>query len=166
MCHYTALRDFYSLKNKFQFAKTKEPWCIDEEIDLTEKKGYKNQFQEMYMASKHFQFECWEVAFEEMRKSKLLDGFHFLQLADTDVYENSNGIIDCFDNESYVKPNDFLTFNGDRVLIADLKERNYFAGDEIIVPVYFSNLGKDLIKNADFFPSPLQTITEFMQAVR
>ena len=103
----------------------------------------------MFKASKHFQFICWKTAYEEMRKSSLLGGFHFLQFADTDAYENSNGIVDCFDDETCVKPEDFLKFNGDRVLIAELKTRNYFCAEEITVPVYFSNLGEDTEKRAD-----------------
>ena len=143
VCHYTALRDFYSLKEKFIKSGAAMPWWLDEEIKLIEEKGFKNSFSEMFKASKHFQFICWKTAYEEMRKSSLLGGFHFLQFADTDAYENSNGVVDCFDDENCVKPEDFLKFNGDRVLIADLKTRNYFCADEITIPVYFSNLGED-----------------------
>ncbi len=149
VCHYTALRDFYSLKEKFIKSGAPMPWWIDEEIKLIEKKGYKNSFAEMFKASKHFQFICWKTAYEEMRKSALLGGFHFLQFADTDAYENSNGVVDCFDDETCVKPEDFLKFNGDRVLVADLKTRNYFCSDKITVPVYFSNLGEDIEKRAN-----------------
>ena len=143
VCHYTALRDFYSLKEKFIKSGAAMPWWLDEEIKLIEEKGFKNSFSEMFKASKHFQFICWKTAYEEMRKSSLLGGFHFLQFADTDAYENSNGVVDCFDDENCVKPEDFLKFNGDRVLIADLKTRNYFCADEITIPVYYSNLGED-----------------------
>ena len=149
VCHYTALRDFYSLKEKFIKSGAEKPWWVDEEIKLIEEKGYKEDFGEMFKASKHFQFICWKTAYEEMRKSSLLGGFHFLQFADTDAYENSNGVVDCFDDETCVKPEDFLKFNGDRVLIAELKTRNYFCADEITVPVYFSNLGEDTEKRAN-----------------
>ena len=149
VCHYTALRDFYSLKEKFIKSGAEMPWWIDEEIKLIESKGFKNSFAEMFKASKHFQFICWKTAYEEMRKSVLLGGFHFLQFADTDAYENSNGVVDCFDDETCVKPVDFLKFNGDRVLVAELKTRNYYCSDEITVPVYFSNLGEDLETRAN-----------------
>ena len=149
VCHYTALRDFYSLKEKFIKSGAAMPWWLDEEIKLIEEKGFKNSFSEMFKASKHFQFICWKTAYEEMRKSSLLGGFHFLQFADTDAYENSNGVVDCFDDENCVKPEDFLKFNGDRVLIADLKTRNYFCADEITIPVYFSNLGEDVETRAN-----------------
>lgn len=150
VCHYTALRDFYALKEKFIRSGAPMPWWVDEEIKLIEEKGYnKSIFGEMFRASKRFQFECWKTAYEEMRKSTLLGGFHFLQFADTDAYENSNGVVDCFDDETCVKPEDFLKFNGDRVLIADLGSRNYFCDEEIVFPVFFSNLGEDCVAKAD-----------------
>ena len=149
-CHYTALRDFEKLKEKFEEYNTPKPWWVDEELKMIKAKGYEDIYPEMYAASKRFQFNCWKTAFEAMRSGSLLGGFHFLQLADTDVYENSNGIIDCFDDETCVKPEDFLKFNGDRVLVADLKTRNYFCSDKITVPVYFSNLGEDAEKRANF----------------
>ena len=149
VCHYTALRDFYALKEKFIKSGAPMPWWIDEEIKLVEEKGYKESFGEMFAASKHFQFICWKTAYEEMRKSALLGGFHFLQFADTDAYENSNGVVDCFDDETCVKPEEFLKFNGDRVIIADLGSRNRYCSEEITVPVYLSNLGEDDVKKAD-----------------
>ena len=149
VCHYTALRDFYALKEKFIKCGAPMPWWVEEEIKLIEEKGYKAIFGEMFKASKHFQFGCWKTAYEEMRKSALLGGFHFLQFADTDAYENSNGIVDCFDDETCVKPDDFLKFNGDRVIIADLGKRNYFCGEDLAFPVYFSNLGEDSVERAD-----------------
>lgn len=150
VCHYTALRDFYALKRKFEKVGVAAPWWVNEEIKMIEAKGYKEIFGEAYSASKKFQLECWKTAFEEMRSSKLLGGFHFLQFADTDAYENSNGVVDCFDDECGVSPRDFLAFNGDRVLVAKLNSRCFFAGEKITVPVYLSNLGEDDVKAADF----------------
>ena len=149
VCHYTALRDFYSLKKKFIESGAPMPWWVDEEIKLIEEKGYKEVFGEMFKASKRFQFICWKTAYEEMRKSSLLGGFHFLQFADTDAYENSNGVVDCFDDETCVKPEEFLKFNGDRVIIADLGARNRYCGEETEFTVYFSNLGEDGETRAD-----------------
>ena len=106
-CHYTALRDFARLKEKFVKSSATCPWWIDEELKLIEEKGYSEHYGKMYLASKHFQAECWKTAFEAMRSSKLLGGFHFLQFADTDVYENSNGVVDCFDDENYATPRIF-----------------------------------------------------------
>ena len=150
VCHYTALRDFAGLKQKFLKHSAPIPWWIDEELKLIEEKGYSPVYGEMYNASKHFQAECWKTAFEAMRASKLLGGFHFLQLADTDYYENSNGVIDCFDDQSYVTPEFFLKFNGERVLLCDLKSRLFYGGDEIVLPVNFSNFGGDTAKVASF----------------
>lgn len=149
-CHYTALRDFAGLKKKFSECGTPLPWWIDEELKIIEEKGYSACYDEMYLASKHFQAECWKTAFEAMRSSKLLGGFHFLQFADTDVYENSNGIVDCFDDENYVTPEFFLQFNGERVLLCDLGYRNFYANDVITLSFGLSNCGADAERTATF----------------
>ena len=150
VCHYTALRDFKGLKEKFLRYGTPLPWWINEELKLIEEKDYSDGYDEMYRASKSFQAGCWKTAFEAMRSSELLGGFHFLQFADTDVYENSNGIVDCFDDENYVSPDFFLKFNGERVLLCNIGSGLYFAGEEISLPVKFSNCGEDDVKTAEF----------------
>ena len=86
VCHYTALRDFKGLKEKFLLSGSSLPWWVDEELKMIEAKGYTERYGEMYKASKNFQKECWKTAYEAMRTSWLLGGFHFLQFADTDVY--------------------------------------------------------------------------------
>ena len=150
VCHYTALRDFAELKEKFIKNGAAVPWWIDEELQIIEEKGYSSRYNEMYRASKHFQAECWKTAFEAMRSSKMLGGFHFLQFADTDVYENSNGIVDCFDDENYVTPEFFMQFNGERVLLCDLGYRNFYANDVITLPFCLSDYGADGVKTAKF----------------
>lgn len=149
VCHYTALRDYKALKEKFACYGVKEPWWVDEELKMIEAKGYTARYDEMYKASKYFQFSCWKTAFEAMRKSALLGGFHFLQFADTDVYENSNGVVDCFDEENVTLPERFRAFNGDRVLLTELGNRLFFADTEICVPVSLSNCGEDDVRFAD-----------------
>ena len=148
-CHYTALRDFAALKNKFEKYGVKSPWWVDEELKMIKAKGCENIYPEMYAASKRFQFNCWKTAFEAMRSGSLLGGFHFLQLADTDVYENSNGIIDCFDDENATPSDKFLQFNGDKVILTDLKKRNFISGQVLEFKIKLSNLGKTDCKNAD-----------------
>jgi len=150
VCHYTALRDFKALKSKFLAHGTPCPWWIDEELKMIETKGFADEYDEMYKASKHFQRECWKTAYEAMRTSKLLGGFHFLQFADTDVYENSNGVVDCFDDDGYVEAKDFLRFNGDVVLAAKVGNRLFAAGETAAFPVYVSNCGEDCEQYADF----------------
>ena len=148
-CHYTALRDFAALKSKFEKYGVKSPWWVDEELKMIKAKGYEDIYPEMYAASKRFQFNCWKTAFEAMRSGSLLGGFHFLQLADTDVYENSNGIIDCFDDENATPSDKFLQFNGDKVILTDLKKRNFISGQVLGFKIKLSNLGKTDCKTAD-----------------
>ncbi len=150
VCHYTALRDYKKLKEKFKKYGTKEPWWIDEEIKMIEAKGLTESFDELYHASKYFQLECWKFAYEAIRSSKLLSGFHFLQFADTDVYENSNGLVDCFDDENYIESKDFIRFNGDRVLLAEIKDRIYFEGEKVFADFKLSNYGEEADDKADF----------------
>lgn len=151
VCHYTALRDFFKLREKFLKYGAALPWWIDEEIKMIRAKKMEKAFPEMYEASKFFQFECWKNAFERIRESSLLAGFHFLQFADTDVYENSNGVVDCFDSETYVTARQFLAFNGDRVIIARLGSRLYTEGEQLNVPVMLSDFGQSEASEADCF---------------
>lgn len=150
VCHYTALRDYAGLRKKFKKYGVKEPWWIEEELKITDEKGYKADFGEMYEASKHFQFEAWKNAFEKMRLSKLIGGFHFLQFADTDSYENSNGIVDCFDDPTFAPPEDFKRFNTDTVLLCNLAKRNFFCGDELNVRFSLSDFKNGGEEKSDF----------------
>ena len=150
VCHYTALRDFVSLKEKFKKFGTKEPWWIDEELKMIKAKGLTEVYGELYKASRDFQCECWKTAFEAIRSSRLLGGFQMLQFSDTDVYENSNGVVDCFDDTNYVTPDYFNIFNGDEVLLTELGSRQFFAGQEIRIPIKLSNYGERQDKFADF----------------
>lgn len=150
VCHYTSLRDFKNLKEKFQKYGVEEPWWIDEELKMIEAKGLTDIYGELYKASRDFQGECWKTAFEAIRSSKLLGGFHMLQFTDTDVYENSNGVVDCFDDINYVTPEFFNIFNGDEVLLTETGSRQYYAGQEVSFPIQFSNFGEKKEPLADF----------------
>ena len=150
VCHYTALRDYKALKEKFIACGANPPWWIDQELDLINSKGFGQDFGEMYRASKAFQLFCWKTAFEALRTSSVIGGFHFLQLADTDVYENSNGVIDCFDDECGVSPEEFLKFNGNRVLVAKIAPYLFYGESDITVPVYLSGSDFGGVTAADF----------------
>lgn len=150
VCHYTALRDFKSLRQKFAKYGTTEPWWIGEELKMIESKGFADEYADMYYASKYFQKECWKTALEAIRRSLILSGFHFLQFADTDVYENSNGVVDCFDDRNFVTPEEFRRFNGDAVLLADMKSRNFRSGRTLELPITLSNYSLEEIRFADF----------------
>ena len=150
VCHYTALRDFKALKEKFDKYGTPAPWWVDEELKMIDFKGLTSVYDKMYKASKTFQLECWKTAFEAMRKSRLIGGFQFLQFADTDVYENSNGLVDCFDDQSYITAEQVSKFNGDETLLCELGKRIFFAGETVSVPITLSNCGEKEDTFADF----------------
>ena len=149
VCHYTALRDFKGLKRKFTANERPLPWWIDEELKMIKEKGFEDTYCDMYHASKYFQGQCWKTAFEAIRRSRLLAGYHFLQFADTDVYENSNGFVDCFDDETYLSAADVLKFNGDKVVTVRLNGGVFKGGETYHAPVYLSNYGKLEAARAD-----------------
>ena len=144
VCHYTALRDFQGLKQKFIRNGRPLPWWIDEELKMIRLKGFEGRYAEMCEASKYFQKQCWKTAFEAIRKSPLLAGYHFLQFADTDVYENANGFVDCFDDETYLSAAEARTFNGDKVLSLGVEGGIFCGGERHPIPVYLSNYGKQI----------------------
>ena len=138
VCHYTSWRDYYALKEKFAKYGVKAPWWVDEEIKMVEAKGYKENFADILQITKDNQFRCWKAALEGIRSSKLLSGFHMLQFADTDKYENSNGVVDCFDDYQGISTDAFKAFNDDTVVVARLDGQIYSANQHVNVPVIFS----------------------------
>lgn len=138
VCHYTSWRDYYALKEKFQKYGIKAPWWVDEEIKMVEAKGYKENFADILQITKDNQFRCWKTALEGIRSSKLLSGFHMLQFADTDKYENSNGVVDCFDDYQGISPEAFKAFNDDTVVVARLNGQIYSSKQLVQIPVIFS----------------------------
>ncbi len=138
VCHYASWRDYYALKEKFAKYGVEAPWWVDEEIKMVEAKGYKENFADILQITKDNQLRCWKAALEGIRSSKLLSGFHMLQFADTDKYENSNGVVDCFDDYQGISTETFKAFNADTVVIARLDGQIYSAKELVKVPVIFS----------------------------
>ena len=79
VCHYTALRDFYALKEKFIKSGAPMPWWIDEEIKLVEEKGYKESFGEMFAAS-IFSLSAGKRLTKKCVKARCWAGFIFCNL--------------------------------------------------------------------------------------
>ena len=105
---------------------------------MIEAKGYKEDFYKLLQITKDYQFRCWKTGMEGIRSSQLLSGFHMLQFADTAKYENSNGVVDCFDDEQGISPEAFKAFNDDTVLVARLPKQVYEAGEQVQIPVILS----------------------------
>ncbi len=138
VCHYVSWRDYYALKEKFEKYGKPAPWWVDEEIKMLEAKGNKENFGEYLQITKDFQFRCWKTALEGIRASKLLSGFHMLQFADTDKYENSNGVVDCFDDPHGISQEEFKKFNADTVVLARLPKQVFTANETVKIPVLLS----------------------------
>ena len=150
VCHYVSWRDFYTLKKKFAQYGKEAPWWVDEEIKMLEAKGYKDNFKKLLQVTKNFQYRCWKTALEAIRASNILSGFHMLQFADTDRYENSNGVVDCFDEEQGISAEKFRCFNGDTVILARLDRQVYESGEKFSVPVFLSQYAIHSEKYGDF----------------
>ena len=150
ICHYTSWRDAYALKEKFERYGVEAPWWVDEEIKMIEAKGYADTFAEKLQLTKNFQLRCWKTALENLRASTLLSGFHMLQFADTDKYENSNGVVDCFDDAHGISPEVFRAFNADTVVLARQKKQIYTAGEVAKIPVLLSQYMINPPATADF----------------
>ena len=142
IAHYVALRDVYELRRKFERSGAAMPWWIDELIKLIRLKGHEKNYPLLLEASRRFQFLGWKLTIEAARRSPVLSGFHFLQLSDTDRYENANGILDCFDDPKGTDENAFLAFNGDSVILADLPRRTYFEREEVRIPIIVSHFSQ------------------------
>ena len=143
--HYIVHRDIDALKKKFAKSPVDEPWWLDELIKLRKIKGLTKDYPKLIEASERYQFVWHKQVFESIRKSPILGGFHFLQLADTELYENANGLIDCFDDiKSNVSPAAFRKFNSDAVLVADLPRRTFFEDEKLTIPIWLSNCSHKL----------------------
>lgn len=138
VCHYVSWRDYYALKEKFERYGKEAPWWVEEEIKMLEEKGYKENFKDYLQITKDFQFRCWKTALEGIRASKLLSGFHMLQFADTDKYENSNGVVDCFDDPHGISTKEFKKFNADTVILARLPKQVFSENEIVKIPILLS----------------------------
>ncbi|HOX05379.1 MAG TPA: glycoside hydrolase family 2 TIM barrel-domain containing protein [Planctomycetota bacterium] len=150
--HYVALRDLDALRKKFAAGnKAAEPWWVGELLKLRAEKGLDAEYPKLMEASIRYQYVWYKQVFESIRKSPILRGFNFLQLADTERYENANGLLDCFDDiKESVVPEQYLKFNSDAVLVADLPKRAFFEGDKVSVPVWLSNFSATLTGEGTF----------------
>lgn len=150
ICHYVALHDLKTIEKKFDKYNAAKPWWLDELKKLVKLKNLEADYPQMLAASSHFQFVSWKLGIEAARRSPLLSGFHFLQLSDTDRYENSNGVLDSFDDCKGVDDVEFCRFNGDTVILAELPRRTYFEGERVKVPVFISHFSPKFKGMVDF----------------
>jgi hypothetical protein len=149
--HYIVQRDLDALRSKFSAGKAVEPWWIEELIKLRTQKGLAADYPRIMEASIRYQYVWYKQVFESIRKSPILRGFNFLQLADTERYENANGLLDCFDDiKEDVDPEKYLCFNSDAVLVADLPRRTFFEKESVSVPVWLSNFSAKLTGEGAF----------------
>lgn len=156
VCHYISMRDFDRLESKWKAWKEKVkpaddheaaelPWWVEETRALYKLKGLDGQEEVLRKASRAYQELCQRHALESLRRSPALCGYEMLQQSDCWRYENSNGLLDSFDDPIHTDPEGFARFNADSVLLVDLAKRDFCFGSEIEVPVWISHYGESAL---------------------
>jgi len=105
---------------------------------LLERKGLTHKVPDYIAASQQFKMAALKVYLEKCRLSSLC-GYEMLQFADCLKYENKNGIVDCFDDDKYIRPEWMLQFNGDAAVLADFETEVYYYGDPVRGTIYISD---------------------------
>jgi hypothetical protein len=159
VCHYIAMRDFDTLRAKWQAWRDKVnppadheaaelPWWIEEIESLYEAKGLVPPEPQLRRASRAYQRLLQRHALESIRRSNALCGYEMLQQSDCWRYENSNALLDSFDDPVNWNPDDFLAFNGDTAITIDLPRRDLRWGEATAVGVHVSHFGREAIRDA------------------
>lgn len=158
-CHYIAMRDLDNLREKWQTwrrdvkisvddERASLPWWVDALKELYRDKGLLADEPSLRHASRMFQRLTQRHAIESIRRSPILCGFEMLQLSDCWRYENSNGLLDSFDDPVNWDPADFRRFNSDSVVTMDLRRRAFAGNEPIGVGIYLSHFAADTINSA------------------
>jgi hypothetical protein len=142
--HYVGLPDIQGLKTKFENLNVPQPKWLPKVEKLVRDKGMWDDYEDIRLAAAHFKGICMKEALERLRMSPLVTGYQMLQLFDNDRYENSNGIVDCFDEERDGIPEIFRAINGDVALLADMPTKCFCVDDTVQVPLILSQFNSDL----------------------
>lgn len=142
--HYVSLPDTKSLRSKFRKAGSELPWWVDEIEKIRDAKGLKDDWEKLVSASEHFKCVCLKEAAERLRMSPWLHGYQMLQLSDTNIYENPNGLLDCFDDPKKAFVSVMESCNKDFVIVPDLPVKCFEYGKTFAIKLYVSNFSADL----------------------
>ncbi len=164
VCHYIAMRDLDQLERKWEKWKQESDFDIDADPDhpaanlpvwverlrkLYRAKGLEQDEPQLRHASEQFQELAHRHVLESIRLSPALRGYQMLQFSNCWKFENSNGLVDAFDDPIHWQADDFARFNADTVLLARLgHERSFAAGSSLRVPAYLSHFGKHAMTDA------------------
>jgi hypothetical protein len=148
VAHYISWPDLERLERDLEDASLNvnhlpKPWWFDEVKRLEQAKGFVGERKwQALKASRRFVSVCMKEAFERIRMSPILQGFMMLQFADTNRYENSNGLVDCFDNPKFISSEDFSKVNSDCVVLIDIPSRCFVTGTEQCFDMWLSNFSR------------------------
>jgi len=152
--HYIEVIDYEKLNRKFDEFAAKvgpeylEKFGISKPIYLTElpklikEKGLEDKYPDYILGSERWKEICLKQYFEELRFCTRLCGYEMLQFADCLAYENKNGIVDCFDDDKFISPEQFRQYNDDAVLLARLSADNLYADEVLHGEFYLSNFSQ------------------------
>ncbi|MFA9480392.1 glycoside hydrolase family 2 TIM barrel-domain containing protein [Phycisphaerales bacterium AB-hyl4] len=160
VCHYIAMRDLDQLEQKWRrwhdqvqpdpdHSAAELPWWINRLRELYREKGIDQDEPELRRASQRFQGLAQRHVLESIRLNPVLQGYQMLQMSDCWKYENTNGLLDAFDDPIHWNASDFARFNGDTALLVRFgPERSYKAGSTVRLPAYLSHYGKQPLRAA------------------
>ncbi len=160
VCHYIAMRDLDRLEQKWRqwHERVKPaadheaaalPWWVGRLRELYREKGIDQEEPDLRRASQRFQGMAQRHVLESIRLNPVLQGYQMLQMADCWRYENTNGLLDAFDDPIHWDPAEFARFNADTVLVTRFgPERSFAAGETVRLPAYLSHFGEQTIRSA------------------
>ena len=142
--HYISLPDTKALRSKFRKAGSELPWWVDEIEKLRDSKGLSADWEKLVRASEHFKKVCLQEAICRLRMSPWLHGYQMLQLSDTNIYENPNGLLDCFDDPKKAFVSVMDSYNRDFVVVPELSSKCFEYGKSFDVKLHASNFSADI----------------------
>ena len=153
--HYIDIPDYQALADKFDafcrgvssdYLKINEitrPKFMSGLPALIAAKGLAAKMPDYIAGSQHFKKLAIKRYLETLRQSPLC-GYEMLQFADCLKYENRNGIVDCFDDDRFIKAEWMRQFNGDLVVLAEFADEVLYEDQPLEVALSIS----------DFLPQP------------
>ena len=109
-------------------------------------KGYKRLLPKMTDASYELQKIYQKEGIENARKHPKRNGYGYFMLID--LWGWALGLLDAFGERKGYGPQEFLQFNAESVLLAELPRKTFFYEEEVKVPLLIAHYGETPFLNA------------------
>lgn len=148
--HYIDIPDYEALNRKYDsFAaaagqaylderKITKPRYLTELPELIKKKNLKGKMKDYIAGSQHWKKMAIKTYIERLRLCETICGFEMLQFSHCLKYENKNGIVDFFDDDTYIESEWMRSFNDQIVLLSDFTEETMKSGSCVDFGIYLS----------------------------